>query len=345
MIQRKNVKYNDEDKVYAKNGVCEKDIFFTPDEIRCFKCDNENIGIPGCKRSCIYSNQKEYSLKCTSGCKTGYIEHSEGVCKKCSYVNPGCYQCHYDNNYPDNYKGIKRKRRFVCDYCEEGYTLTPYGECSKNSNLGLSYCNKAQVDPNNNDKYICTQCEENYFINEEKKCEKCDDAHFKGINKNKCIECGNKADGGIANCLYCESNNEKVTCLECSSGYILSETENTCLTIAGNKELEKFSNCDALTKENDKYSCSKCKYQYTLITKNNIKECIYAKTLYDANFKSNYKKHCYMTNQEIEYYKAYENFLDDDYIYNRYGEYYPCQEAENLGNDENPSMKILHILV
>ena len=338
--QREYYYFNDYDnanRVNANNGVCEKDIYFTPDGEYCYKCDNKTIGMPGCKGSCIYSNQKENSLKCTSGCKTGYIEYFEGVCKKCNYVNSGCYECHYDNNYPNNYKGIKRKRRFVCDFCIEGYTLTISGECSKNSNLGLYDCNKGQVDPKNNDRYICTQCEENYFINEAGECEKCDYDHFKGINKNKCIECGNTADGGVANCLYCESNNEKVTCLECSTGYILSETENVCLIIAKNKELEKFANCDVLTKENGKYVCSKCKYPYTLITKNNNKECIYVKTLYDINFSSNYKKHYYMTNQEIEYYKAYSNFMDKDYIYNRYSEYYPCQEAENLGTDENPS--------
>ena len=197
-------------------------------------------------------------------------------------------------------------------------------------------CNKGKADPDNGDNYICTQCEENYFVNEKGKCEKCDNTHFKGINKNKCIECGNTAEGGIANCLYCKSNDEKAICLQCLPGYILSETENTCLLIAKNKELENFINCDVLTKENGKYSCTKCKYSYTLITKNNNKECIYARTLYDINIENQYGTHYYMTNQGIEYYKTYSNFIKNDYIYNRYSNYLPCEEAENLGSDDNP---------
>ena len=163
--------YNDTNNlefIKAEKGICEKDTFFTPDGEKCYKCDDDKIGMPGCKGSCIYSNKKEYPLKCTGECKKGYIEYSEGVCKECSSINSGCYECHYENSYPSDYKGIKRKRRFVCDYCAEGYTLTSSGECTKNSYLGLSYCNKAQVDSNNNDNYICTQCEEKYFINEEK---------------------------------------------------------------------------------------------------------------------------------------------------------------------------------
>ena len=56
--------------------------------------------MPGCKGSCNFSNKRENVLKCTSGCKTGYLEYSEGVCKDCNYVNPGCHQCHYAPAYP-----------------------------------------------------------------------------------------------------------------------------------------------------------------------------------------------------------------------------------------------------
>ena len=43
---------------------------------------------------------------------------SKGICKKCEEINQGCLDCHYDNNYPEDYKGLKRKRRFICDKCE-----------------------------------------------------------------------------------------------------------------------------------------------------------------------------------------------------------------------------------
>ena len=273
-------------------------------------------------------------MKCIGTCKKGYIEYSEGLCEKCENINKGCYECHYEEGYPINYKGIKRKRRFVCDYCEDGYIQTLSGECSLNSNLGLFNCNRGKVDPNNNNNYICEQCEKDYFINEKGKCEICDTLHFQG--KNKCIKCSDTSEGGIENCLYCETNNEKVRCQQCQPGYILSITENSCLQIANNKELEAFTNCEQITKENEKYICSKCKYKYTLVYKNNNKECIYARTLFDVNINSQYKTHSFMTYKGIDNYKGVNNSLLNNYIYNRYSKYLPCQEAVNLGTDENP---------
>ena len=333
IVKEKNEYYYSSNRIKTKNGVCDKGNYFKSEGEYCYKCGDI---MPGCKSSCSYSNKSENALRCSSGCKTGYIEYSEGVCEKCSNANTGCYQCHYENSYPSNYKGVKRKRRFVCDYCAEGYTQTLSGECSENTNLGLDNCIRGKVDLDNGDNYICTQCDENYFVNEDGKCETCDNTHFEGINKKKCIECANTAEGGIANCVYCESNGEKAICLQCLPGYISSETDNACLIIANNKELENFTNCDVLTKENGKYVCSKCKYQYTLVAKNNIKECIYARTLYDINIKSQYGTHYNMTNQGVEYYKDYKNFMNNDYIYNRYSNYLPCEEAENLGSDDNP---------
>ena len=52
--------------------------------------------------------------------------------------------------------------------------------------------------------------------------------------------------------------------------------------------------------------------------------------------KNQYETHYYMTNQGIKYYKAYSRFINNDYIYKRYSSYLPCQEAENLGSDDNP---------
>ena len=47
----------------------------------------------------------------------------------------------------------------------------------------------------------------------------------------------------------------------------------------------------------------------TLKTKNNNKECIYARTLHDANIKDNFKNHYYMTNQGVDYYKVYNDMF------------------------------------
>ena len=319
-------------EINAYNEICQKDNFFMPNEDYCYKCDDLIVGMRGCKGSCTYSNKTENALRCTGECKKGYFESSEGVCSSCNSFNKGCYECHYENEYPSNYKGIRRKRRFVCDYCEDGYIQSLSGECVENIEVRLANCAKGKIDSNN--RYICTQCEENYFVNEKGKCEKCDASHFKG--KNKCIECDNTSEGGIDNCEYCETDNDKPICTKCLFGYILSSTENSCLPFTKNKELENFSNCEKVTKENNKYVCSRCKKDYTLIKKNNKKECIYARTLYDSNFEKDYLAHLYITDRGIEKYKGYSNYMDSDIIYKRYKNYYPCQEAENLGTEENP---------
>jgi len=102
-------------------GICEKNNFFTPDGKKCYKCDNEDVGMIGCEGACNYSIKRNDILKCENKCKKGYIEIREGICEPCEIYNKGCYECHYENKYPKNYTKLKRKRRLVCDYCEEGF--------------------------------------------------------------------------------------------------------------------------------------------------------------------------------------------------------------------------------
>ena len=64
--------------------------------------------MPGCKGSCSFSLDRNDILKCEEECNKGYIEVSEGVCESCDSVNHGCYECHYENEYPADYLGIKR---------------------------------------------------------------------------------------------------------------------------------------------------------------------------------------------------------------------------------------------
>ena len=302
-----------QDKAKAINGICEKDYLFTPDGKDCYRCDDEKVGMVGCKGSCTFSNEKNIHLKCDGKCKIGYIESSEGVCTLCSLINKGCYECHYENEYPKEYQGIKRKRRFACDYCMEGYMISFSGKCVSCDSLGLDNCNKCKVDSNND--YICTKCQDRFFVNDEGKCQTCSETNFKGINQNKCIHCSNSLEGGIDKCLTCESNGEKVICKQCFPGYILSTTENSCLEVMKYKELEKFNNCLQLTKENDKYKCSKCIEPYTIITNNNIKECIYIRTLYDPLFTENYKNHYFYLYPGSEKCKEYSHYSEKDYIY------------------------------
>ena len=325
------------DKVNATNGICEKNYLFTPDGNYCYKCSDKLVGMLGCKGGCNFSLKRNNALKCEGGCKIGYIESSEGICSSCNGINKGCHECHYDNEYPIDYNGTKRLRRFVCDYCEEGYIQSLSGECIDCIDLGLLGCNKCEEDPNNKGKYICTKCIDDYFINDEGQCETCEDySHFKGINKNKCIKCDNALEGGIDNCDNCESNGEKVFCIQCSKGYILLTNNNTCLAFLNNKELQNFEKCEELMMENNKLICTRCNSQYSLIKRNNINECIYIPTLYDIRLSFNHINHFYTINKGEVTLNDYALFLLGDYIIKRYSKYFPCHEAENIGTEDNP---------
>ena len=322
------------DKVKTVNGICEKNYLFTPDNEYCYKCDDELVGMPGCKGGCSFSLKRNKTLKCEGECKSGYIESSEGICSSCYSINKGCQECHYENDYPLNYKGIKRKRRFVCDFCEEGYIKSNLGKCLDCSNFGLKNCYKCETGYNNN--YLCAKCEENFFINEEGKCETCDESHFKAEYENRCINCSDVSEGGIENCLFCDSEGEKVVCKLCLPGYILLTNNNSCLEIFNNKDLQYFYNCEQLTIENNELICSKCKKEYSLVEKDNSKKCLYIPTLYDYNFEKNYQNYTQSQNKENIIYIDYKLYKKNDYYYNRYKDYYPCQEAINLSTEDNP---------
>ena len=38
--------------------------------------------------------------------RPGYLEIREGICETCESINKGCYECHYEDHYPENYKKI-----------------------------------------------------------------------------------------------------------------------------------------------------------------------------------------------------------------------------------------------
>ena len=95
--------------------------------------------MPGCKGSCSFSLKRNDIIKCEGGCEAGYIEAREGICEKCENIADGCSKCHYEQNYPSDYLGIKRKNRFVCDSCKSGYMASDE-ECLKCEDLRLGKC-------------------------------------------------------------------------------------------------------------------------------------------------------------------------------------------------------------
>ena len=274
----------EEENVNVKNGICENNKLFTPGNINCFSCQSKKVGMIGCKGSCTFSNKRENHILCEeNGCKDGYIEESKGICKTCEEINQGCLDCHYDNNYPEDYKGLKRKRRFICDKCENGYLNNSDGICYSCSDLGLYGCQQCKWDENKDNDLICTKCIKDYFLREDGKCISCDDNKVR--IKNKCIFC-NETEYGIEGCTSCQSDGSVITkCNKCSNGYILFQGNNSCIK-SDNYGLEKFPNCISLANINNELQCTQCQVgSHILLEENNEIKCISMNIIhtYDIN--------------------------------------------------------------
>ena len=318
--------FNRTESASSLNESCEKDYLFTPDGKHCYLCNDEVVGIPGCKGACSFSLKRYNSLKCESKCDTGYLEYREGICELCDQINRGCYECHYENKFPENYVGIKTKRRFVCDFCENGYYLEN-GTCHKCS------MNCAKCDINSKNEVVCEKCENNYYL-VNGSCFYCGIYEF--LNNGKCISCSDDKNGGIKECSYCEKNEDKVICRMCEDDYILLTNNNTCLKRSSNKEIEQFKNCNQLTFDNNnKLFCSRCSDEdYTLLKEDDEAKCTSIPSLYDNN-----------DDIAIITPNNYYNTSSPDYINYAYDKYYneyikvdlePCQEAINIGTKDKP---------
>ena len=280
------------DIIKAKNGECKNKRFFTPDNINCYACNSKIVGMPGCKGTCTFSLKRENPLECEdNGCKTGYIEITKGICETCDKANEGCIECHYDNNYPKNYKGIKRKRRFICDICKEGYILSDDGLCYSCYDFGIYGCKRCEWEKNKNNEVICSQCYPGYFVSEEGTCEECYDNKVR-VKGNKCAYCNDRLYGGIEGCTLCKSdNNTIIECEKCAKGYILYAKNKTCLKISDNSQLENYQNCLVLSSNNNnKLECLLCDTNYNLYNENNEDKCISSNLLLSHNIKFN--KYC-----------------------------------------------------
>jgi len=252
------------DSVKAKNGICENKKLFTPDGINCFEC---NSLMPGCKGSCSYSINRENVIECEGGaCKTGYIEASKGICTECNKINKGCIDCHYEDEYPPDYKGLKRKRRFICDQCEEGYIVSADTTCHSCEELELNNCDKCKWDENRDNDLVCYQCYKGYFLNDDGECIKCDNNEVR-VKGNKCVSCERREYGGIEGCSICKSDNSSIIeCELCMKGYIFLENNKTCVKISDNPKFVNYPNCARLIPRYESFECSLCDYKsYSLL--------------------------------------------------------------------------------
>ena len=250
----------------AIDGKCENEKLFTPDGENCYACNNRTVGMVGCKGKCVYNDKKNITLKCEEGmCKTGFIEKTKGVCEPCDTINDGCIECHYENDYLSGYYGFKRKRRFSCDQCDNGYLRSDDGTCHHCSTLGFDNCKNCGVDKDHDNEIICVECRPGYFASDEGKCIKCGENKIRGKD-NTCITCDDVENGGIEGCLYCNNVNNTPQCNTCKPGFILSKNDYTCLRISSNADLEELAHCQ-LTYLNsyNRYECVKCDKDYALL--------------------------------------------------------------------------------
>ena len=344
----------------AKDGICEKRNFFTPNGENCFPCNNEIVGMAGCKGACTFSIKRNKNIRCEGGCEEeGYIESSEGICESCSSINDGCAKCHYEDEYPAIYLGIKRKRRFVCDACENNFNMIN-GKCLQCRDL-IYKCDICEIDDEKKNTFKCKKCEEGYILYK-------GDCYFLEyylfVQNDEYYFCDDFNNGGIKGCLYCEKNDIKVICHLCQNdNFILLKENNTCLNRKENEELKKFDSCEVLSLDDkNELFCSKCKIKYSLLKENNVQKCEYTPGLYDyfyADYKNNVEDYYdYLTHSSnYDYYDYYDYYYggyhyghdsnykyyyygygtrDEDYYYYKYYNLYPCQEASNLGSEENP---------
>ena len=333
VLKRKNITLNifeKETSILANNGVCQSN-YFTPDGENCYKCDNENVGMPGCNGECSFSPTRNYSILCQNGCKEGYLEVFPGVCEPCKGFDEGCIECYYNRSYYNSLEDFPGS--IQCSSCEKGYVLSVQGKCIKCSTL-INRCEECErVQDNFFFDYKCTKCPENYIFNS-LFCERC---LITGIIINdKCVMCYDSSKGGVDHCKYCLKNKEEkeALCKECFSEYILLISNNTCLFRESNDELKHFDSCLELKLEDGKYVCSRCKPKYSLLEIDNELKCTYTPTLFDSNFMRHYYDHNYYDvfgqNKQV-----FNTFVKNDYNY-RPSIYLPCKESINLGTTENP---------
>lgn len=313
-------------------GICREN-YFTPDGKKCYKCDNKNVGSPGCKGECSFSLKRNNSILCESECKEGYIETSKGICEKCESVDENCLKCHYEN-YPIDYIGIKRARKFQCDLCKNCYIVAEDGKCLSFLGSEKYKCEKCGIDEKTGNN-ICIEYKQDYALDDYGNVLFCVYGYVK-LN-NKCVYCHDVSKGGVKNCAVCQKdlNNSGIICKGCYINYILFRDNNTCIKREVGGMLDKFYSCSELKSDNGKLVCTRCNEGFSLLKIGNEVKCLILPNLYDPYFSEYYYNHYYKDIFKSNY-QNYYNYQKNDYIYNSQIYLSPCKEAINLGTEEYP---------
>ena len=195
----------------------------------------QNEEIPGCKTKVI-KPKSENQVQCEE-CTDNYFQISPGKCELCNKVLNGCEKCSYiDNDEIPTFIPI-RKRKLICNKCQEGYILKE-NNCIIIDNL-IPNCNK--IETKNENEFQCSEAKSGYYVDNGKveKCEiNCNECSLINENGNKIIKCTsadygyfiNKEgkvkncrdiDEGISNCFSCFTNqNFELFCDYCITDYI-----------------------------------------------------------------------------------------------------------------------------
>ena len=262
----------------------------------CLKCIDDYIligksnGFKICKS--IYS-------KDLKNCK--FIEEETGFCKTCEYgyyLNNGDKKCLKTENCYESYYGLcskcnpgyyldKKEEKCIlqenqfyhcqetldgktCDKCEENYYFDNLGNC-----VSTNFCAKSE-------NFKCIECKSNYYLTENGEscsnenncfsadsesgfCNWCKFNYYLRYSDKKCISYDENIE--YKNCKIFLSDN----CIECESGYSLSEDNKCSLT----------QNCS----ETYKGECKRCSQGYYLgIDKKctKFKHCLKSNLYYDC---------------------------------------------------------------
>ena len=242
-------------------GICECDNdFFSYDNKWCYKCDDENMGNPGCvaEKGCTYGFEN-YWLVCNE-CKEGYFKNTEGQCFSCNSSIPYCTKCHLDEN----------EDKLICDSCDNIYSLNSEStkclikECEEYPNIapGCMICIDKLDEYKQNNK--CQFCKYGYFKTREESCVYCRSEAYGGPS---CYECGYEEDED-------GKETDNIICKDCPStpGFFEKYDNNNNFLLSNNKcfnpefdfqeiclkyELKKINGADKIT-------CILCPYGFYL---------------------------------------------------------------------------------
>lgn len=244
----------------------------------CILC-SDVVGADGYRgvEGCNYCSAPASSdvVKCTNCAPEYYLISQKSTCAKCLQ---GCGSCHEET-------------KDQCESCELDYYSTPNKKCVDENNCGSGYyadqttssCTKCETTLQNclacslnktSHIPVCTSCKGPMLLKilsdgsascvESSQCSSGSD-YFANASINKCVLCGDTANGGIEGCKQCTLTGTKVTCSKCSDGYTqISKSGNpvTCTSCGKN-----CATCDSSGK------CATCQAGH-FMNDTTSKECV-----------------------------------------------------------------------